>query len=446
MANTIHLGEKYREALLEGFREKSYTESSFSHALDQTFSGVRTVHVMSLKTEPLQDYNRNVSVGSGSRYGETTEVGDFVQTFTMTQDKALSLSVDKGNNAEQFNVKKAGAIMAAERDEHIVPVYNVEQYLPRCVESILAQTYENLEILLVDDGTKDNSGAICDAYARQDARVKAIHKKNGGLSSARNAGIDAATGEYLSFVDSDDWIEPDMYEKMMALMEKYSVRLVCAGRWDVSSETGEKTLGLCPPKEEVISGEELVRRIFHWENIDSAAWDKLYHRSLFASVRYPLGVICEDVPTTYRIALDAGQAAMLPCPVYNYYHRPGSITSSSVSEKTFHFSKHTEEIYPFIRDNYPGIADAARYLRVRSLAYNLLTLDLADKDTRQKFADEYRLSRKALRRHVSFLLTSPLFGRQERVADLLLAAGLYRPMRGLYHGVRPGKTDAKNAE
>ena len=171
----------------------------------------------------------------------------------------------------------------------IVPVYNVEQYLPRCVESILAQTYENLEILLVDDGTKDNSGAICDAYARQDARVKAIHKKNGGLSSARNAGIDAATGEYLSFVDSDDWIEPDMYEKMMALMEKYSVRLVCAGRWDVSSETGEKTLGLCPPKEEVISGEALVRRIFHWENIDSAAWDKLYHKSLFASVRYPLG-------------------------------------------------------------------------------------------------------------------------------------------------------------
>ena len=211
----------------------------------------------------------------------------------------------------------------------IVPVYNVEQYLPRCVESILAQTYENLEILLVDDGTKDNSGAICDAYARQDARVKAIHKKNGGLSSARNAGIDAATGEYLSFVDSDDWIEPDMYEKMMALMEKYGVRLVCAGRWDVSSETGEKTLGLCPPKEEAISGEELVRRIFHWENIDSAAWDKLYHKSLFASVRYPLGVICEDVPTTYRIALDAGQAAMLPCPVYNYYHRPGSITSSS---------------------------------------------------------------------------------------------------------------------
>ena len=332
----------------------------------------------------------------------------------------------------------------------IVPIYKVEAFLHRCVDSILAQTFADFDLVLVDDGSPDSCGDICEEYARKDGRIHVIHQKNGGLSAARNTGIDWAQAnsgsQWLAFVDSDDWIESDMYEKMMALMEKYSVRLVCAGRWDVSSETGEKTLGLCPPKEEVISGEELVRRIFHWENIDSAAWDKLYHRSLFASARYPLGVICEDVPTTYRIALDAGQAAMLPCPVYNYYHRPGSITSSSVSEKTFHFSRHTAEIYPFIRDNYPEIADAARYLRVRSLAYNLLTLDLADKDTRQKFADEYRLSRKALCRHISFLLTSPLFGRQERVTDLLLAAGLYRPMRGLYHGVRPGKTDTKSAE
>lgn len=326
----------------------------------------------------------------------------------------------------------------------IVPVYNVEEYLPRCVESILAQTYRNLEIILVDDGTKDNGGAICDAYARQDARVQVIHKKNGGLSSARNAGIDASTGEYIAFVDSDDWIEPEMYEKMMALMEKYAVRLVCAGRWDVSSETGEKRMGLCPPREEVISGEELVRRIFHWDNIDSAAWDKLYHRSLFASARYPLGVICEDVPTTYRIALDAGQAAMLPEPFYNYFHRPGSITASAISEKTFHFSWHTQEIYPYIRDNYPQIADAARYLRVRSLAHNLLTLELAGGDARQKFAGEYRLCRKELRRHVGFLLTSPLFGRQERATDLLLAVGLYLPLRGVYH--RTKKNEQKTAE
>lgn len=130
--NTIHFGEKYRESVLEGFRARSYTESSISHELDLEFSGARTVHVLSLQTEPLQDYDRNGDLAAGSRFGKTREVGDLEQTFTMTQDKALSLSVDKGNNAEQFNVKKAGAIMAAERDEHVVPEldrYRLEQWV-----------------------------------------------------------------------------------------------------------------------------------------------------------------------------------------------------------------------------------------------------------------------------------------------------------------------------
>ena len=100
----------------------------------------------------------------------------------------------------------------------IVPVYNVEGYLARCVDSILGQTYENLEVILVDDGSRDGSGALCDAFARQDHRVKVIHKPNGGLSSARNTGIDAAQGEYLAFVDSDDWLEPDAYAQMLARM------------------------------------------------------------------------------------------------------------------------------------------------------------------------------------------------------------------------------------
>lgn len=121
MGNTIHFSEKYKEALMKGFDKKSETDSLFSHDLDMEFSGVKTVHVTSLKTEPMQDYDRSVTVGTGSRYGATKEVGDEVQTFTMTQDKSLSLSIDKGNNAEQFNMKKAGAVMKAERDERIVP-------------------------------------------------------------------------------------------------------------------------------------------------------------------------------------------------------------------------------------------------------------------------------------------------------------------------------------
>ncbi len=318
----------------------------------------------------------------------------------------------------------------------IVPVYNVEQYLSRCVDSILAQTYQNLEIILVDDGTKDNSDKICDDYAARDSRIKVIHKENGGLSSARNAGIDAATGEYLAFVDSDDWIEPDMYEKMLGLIEKYGVKLVCAGRYDVDSETNQKTIGLCPPKEELISGQELVRRIFIWDNIDSAAVDKLYHASLFHGIRYPLGVVCEDVPTTYRIALSAEQVAMCPIPMYNYYHRPGSITTAAVSEKTFHFEAHTAKIYEYIREHAPAITQEARYLRVRGLVHSAISVDLADAESRKKFASQHKFACRELRKHLGFMFTAPQFRKQERLTDILLALEVYLPLRNLYHAFK----------
>ena len=311
----------------------------------------------------------------------------------------------------------------------IVPVYNVEAYLARCVDSILAQTYSNLEIILVDDGTKDSSDRICDAYAEKDARIRVIHKANGGLSSARNAGIDIARGEYIGFVDSDDWIEPDTYETMLELALRENAKLVCAGRYDVQSETGEKTVGLCHPRQETVSGEEMVRRIFTWENCDSASWDKLYHRSLFRQIRFPEGKIVEDVPIMYLIVLDAGRVALLDKPVYNYFHRPGSITTARISEKTFHFSQHTEIIYPYIQKNYPSLTREARYLRVRSLVHSVISVDLAAEEDRKAFHDQCAACRRQLRGHSLFILQSSLFSRREECIDLALAFGLYRLVR-----------------
>ena len=174
----------------------------------------------------------------------------------------------------------------------IVPVYQVEKYLARCVDSILNQTYSRLEVILVDDGSRDASGRICDSYAAADPRVRVIHKENGGLSSALNAGIDIAQGDYLEFVDSDDWLEPEAVDILLNEAKTQGVKAVAAGRWDVSARTGEKKKGLCPPRREVISGQEMVRRIFRWENCDSSACDKLFHRSLFRAIRFPLGVAC----------------------------------------------------------------------------------------------------------------------------------------------------------
>ena len=316
----------------------------------------------------------------------------------------------------------------------IVPVYNVEEYLPRCLDSILAQTYENLEIILVDDGAKDRSGAICDEYAAKDARVKVIHKENGGLSSARNAGLDMAKGTYIAFVDSDDWIEPEMYEHMLSLMDKYSAKLVCAGRYDVSEKTGEKTVGLCPKTEEAVTAEELVGRIFLWDGCDSSACDKLYHHSLLGGFRYPEGKVCEDVPVTYQIVLKAGRAVLCDRPFYNYYHRSGSIsTEKSITDKTFHFSRHTAEIYPYIRKNHPAIATQAAYLRVRSLAHILLLLDQAKPEVRSLYAKECRTSRKDLRKFTGFILKSRYFGRKERITNILLILNLYRLLRPVFH-------------
>lgn len=317
----------------------------------------------------------------------------------------------------------------------IVPVYNVEPYLCRCVDSILGQTYENLEVILVDDGSPDNSGAICDAYAQKDPRVRVIHQENGGLSAARNAGIDAATGAYLAFVDSDDYLEADAYERMLSAAKKFDVPVVVAGRWDVSGKTGEKALGLCPKVQEKISSEELVGRIFLWDGCDSSACDKLFASWLFETIRFPVGMVCEDLAVMYRLILQADSASLCPTPVYNYYHRPGSISGKNpVTDKTFHFPRHTAEIYPYIRENYPAIEPQARYLRLRSLVITLLILE--KREEARHYRAEYRAARRELRKHTAFLLTSPYFGRQERLTALLLAFGIYGPLERVYHRLK----------
>ncbi len=316
----------------------------------------------------------------------------------------------------------------------IVPVYNVAAFLPRCVDSILAQSYKNLEVILVDDGATDESGALCDAYAAKDPRITVVHKENGGLSSARNAGLDIARGEYIAFVDSDDWIEEEMYGHMLTLAKKHDAKLVCAGRYDVSEKTGEKTLGLCPKEEACVSAEELVGKIFRWDGCDSSACDKLYHRSLLESFRYPEGKVCEDVPVTYKIVLEAGKAVLCPEPFYNYFHRSGSISKQkAITEKTFHFSQHTAAIYPYIRENHPAIEPQAAYLRVRSLSHILLLLDQADGKTRKEFRTEYSRARKDLQGFTGFVLKSPWFAAKERVTNLLLILGLYRLLRPIFH-------------
>ena len=206
----------------------------------------------------------------------------------------------------------------------IIPVYKVEKYLCRCVDSVLEQTYTNMEIILVDDGSPDNCPVMCDEYARQDSRVKVIHQENAGLSGARTAGIDMAQGQWLAFVDSDDYLAADFLERLyQACVDTGSSLSVC--RWEyVRGETiPEHGTG----ETRVYTGREMLANLYVPDGAYFVvAWNKLYRKELFEDIRYPLGRIHEDEATTYRIYDKVKKAAYVDRSLYGYFVTPVSIT------------------------------------------------------------------------------------------------------------------------
>lgn len=207
----------------------------------------------------------------------------------------------------------------------IVPCYNVEGYLHKCVDSLIAQTYRNIEIILVDDGSPDNCGKMCDEYSAMDTRIKVIHKKNGGLSDARNVAIDVAIGEYITFVDSDDYVSSDYVETLYRLVEKYQCKAGVA--WLRTFHEGCNADTNQPFYiEKVFDRMEGIEKMFYQELFDTAAWCKIYHRSLFETgIRYPFGLLYEDLPTTYLLFLQADKIAFCNHIIYNYLLRANSI-------------------------------------------------------------------------------------------------------------------------
>lgn len=215
----------------------------------------------------------------------------------------------------------------------IVPVYKVERFLAKCVDSILNQTYPRLEVILVDDGSPDGCPAICDDYARKDNRVRVVHQQNGGLSAARNAGLDIAGGEYIAFVDSDDYIQPDAYEKLFhALGDAEADLAVCNYRW---VDTAGNTLpdAQTPITDGVLIGrDDAVRPLgqdnnWYWV----VAWNKLYKRRLFDTVRFPVGKLHEDEFVIHRILLQCERVACVSDALYNYVQHQSGITRSGYS-------------------------------------------------------------------------------------------------------------------
>ena len=243
----------------------------------------------------------------------------------------------------------------------IVPVYDVENYLQKCIDSILAQTFTDFELILVEDGSPDNCPALCDAAAAKDARIRVLHQKNGGLSAARNAGLDVARGEWIGFVDSDDYIAPEMYEAMYQAVQNTGADLALCDYAEVD-EAGVpcQSMHVRLGKKD-FTGRELLKNAT--DSMIQPAWNKLYRRAVFAQLRYPEGKLNEDLFLIPKICLQIQKAVVVPKALYYYVQRGGSIMNRSKTLRHFDAAEAAQRYWDCLVENtaYDALANAAKF-------------------------------------------------------------------------------------
>ena len=243
----------------------------------------------------------------------------------------------------------------------IVPVYDVERYLPKCIDSILAQTFTDFELILVEDGSPDNCPALCDAAAAKDARIRVIHQKNGGLSAARNAGLDVARGEWIGFVDSDDYIAPEMYEALYKAVQSTGADLALCDYAEVD-EAGAPCQSMhVSLSEGELTGQELLKRASGL--MVQLAWNKLYRRAIFTQLRYPEGKLNEDLFLIPEVCLQIQKAVVVPKALYYYVQRGGSIMSGNKTLRHFDAAEAAQRYWDCLVENgaYDALANAAKF-------------------------------------------------------------------------------------
>lgn len=303
----------------------------------------------------------------------------------------------------------------------IVPVYKVEKFISKCIESILNQTFRDFELILVDDGSPDNSGVICDEYAKKDSRIKVIHKKNGGLADARNVGLEASTGSFIGFVDSDDYIAEDMYEKLYTSCIMKNAEISVCGRYNVYENHATETFSL--NQNQVWNSKEAISNLLVWNYIDSSACDKLFRRDLFSTLRFPIGKYNEDVFIMVKLFDRAERIVHIGESKYYYFHRNDSITTELFSEKKLDLLDASGEVYRFVIDKYPDLSKRALSYKLLGIINVLIMIE--ESDSRQDLAQlKYELSSQ-LRSNAVFTLTNKFYSYNIKLKALLLMIDKY---------------------
>ena len=297
----------------------------------------------------------------------------------------------------------------------ILPVYNVENYLSKCVDTVIGQTYKNIEIILVDDGSTDKSGEICDEYAAKDSRVKVIHQKNGGVSSARNTGIDASRGDYIGFIDSDDAIDPDMYSILLNEALSHDSDISCCLMDTVSIDGNVSSV--IRESSAFLSKERIIANFFDDGFIKSIAYspcNKVYKKSLFDNLRFKPYKYAEDILFIFEaVSLTTGMQ-FVDFVGYHYLHRENSIMTSSFSKNRFDYINAARVIEAQCKANYPFAVNAAE----RWVYYHVLILirEIVGSDLTGSFPDvvakekKYLKDNKRILKQLSFMRKMDYFG------------------------------------
>ena len=272
----------------------------------------------------------------------------------------------------------------------IIPVYKVEKYLEKCIQSVINQTYENLQIILVDDGSPDNCGKICDEYAKKDHRIEVIHKSNGGLSDARNKGLEIAKGEYIGFVDSDDYIEADMYEVLYNLLKQYNADVSICNFYTVSQ--GKISIKNADNGINEYNRIEILKEILLDKNIQSYAWNKLYKKELIDEIKYPIGKKYEEIGTTFYLLEKCNKVVVTGKSEYYYINRQDSIVNNVTESTITDYIELIIQRYDYIEENIKELSSYNKdYLKriLKTAEKDIKSLNEVGDYTKKKYEELY---------------------------------------------------------
>ena len=312
----------------------------------------------------------------------------------------------------------------------IIPIYNVEKYLRKCLDSVISQTQKDIEVILVDDGSDDKSGDICEEYVPLDGRIKVIHKENGGVSSARNVGLDVSTGEYIGFVDGDDYIEPDMLEYLYNLIQATGADLSQCGI--IHSFADRDTNPSAIDYYTATDSKTALRLMIESRYADMYIFNKLFRREIIDTIRFRDFKVAEDALFLTEFMLSAKKAVLTNRPKYHYYHRQNSLTTKPFNESVFDFMKVHDSVYDMVLASYPELEEPLRMRRCWA-RFQILDKMYTSSGEHNKKIEKELIS--FLRKEKSFILQKDYITKRRKIAyiALLINKNVYKAIARLYY-------------